>query len=408
MEKNAIVRTADIVVVGAGVMGASLAFHLAERNACRVVLLDKDHVGRGASGRSSALIRMHYTFPAEVQLAVKSLEIFLRWKEIVGEPSDFRKVGFVRIVPPSESENLKRNVEMQKSLGANTRVVSRQELKDIEPDWFVDDIDVAAYEPDSGYGDGTNVAAGFLSRACELGVTYLPKTRAQKILVSASQVFGVATSRGEIHAPSVVLATGNWTKELTDPLGIDVPIETEYHEVAIVRSAQGMKLHGSACVDTITKIYFRSDGRDKTLVGTMSGERPVDPENFPERPTHDSLAQICEMACRRIPALKEAELMRCITGVYDVTPDSRALLGRLLIDGLFVVAGFSGMGFKISPAVGLTMSELIIDGQARTVDLTAFRPSRFAEGHPIRPAYEYAGLTSNSGNPPDKVCPVKV
>jgi sarcosine oxidase subunit beta len=91
-----------------------------------------------------------------------------------------------------------------------------------------------------------------------------------------------------------------------------------------------------------------------------------------------------------------------------VTPDSRALLGRLLIDGLFVVAGFSGMGFKISPAVGLTMSELILDGQARTVDLTAFRPSRFAEGHPIRPAYEYAGLTSNSGNPPDKVCPVKV
>src|SRR5229473_1906346 len=137
---NSLPRTADIVILGAGVMGASIAFHLARRKPGNIVVLDKDHVGHGASGRSSALVRMHYSFPPEVQLALISLRMFQQWHEVVGEAGDFRKIGFVRIVHPNESQRLKLNVEMQRRLGVNVRLISREELKEIEPDWVVDDV----------------------------------------------------------------------------------------------------------------------------------------------------------------------------------------------------------------------------------------------------------------------------
>lgn len=383
-------RTADVVIIGAGVMGASVAFHLAMRKAGRIVVVEKDHVGAGSSGRSSAVVRMHYTFRGEVQLALRSLEIFQNWEEIVGEASDFRKTGFVRIVPPSDTERLKRNVAMQQSEGVNVRLVRGDELKELEPDWFVDDIETAAYEPDSGYADGANVASGFLSRARDLGATYLPRTSVQRILSNGSCVSGVATSEGEIHARTVILGAGNLNNALLQPLGISLPIEMEYHEVAILKNPPTMKSHASACLDGTTATYFRSDGGDKTLVGDRCGERPADPENFPQRPSQESLAEIWEMACHRSPRLKDAELMRGITGVYDMSPDGRPILGTWPGQtGLYLMAGFSGTGFKLSPAIGLTMTELILDGKSRTVDLAPFRPTRFAEGQLIHAPDEY-------------------
>jgi glycine/D-amino acid oxidase-like deaminating enzyme len=172
--------------------------------------------------------------------------------------------------------------------------------------------------------------------------------------------------------------------------GYDVPIECEYHQVAILRNAPGMKGGGCACIDSVTATYFRSDAHDKFLVGDFYGKRPVDPDDFPQRASDESLEEIMERACRRVPKLEGAEVMRGVTGVYDMTPDSRPLLGEIPgIRGLFVCAGFSGMGFKISPAIGLVMSELVLDGKASSVDIGPFRPSRFAENAPIKAEYEY-------------------
>ena len=171
-------KTADIVILGAGVMGASIAFHLARRKAGKIVVIDKDHVGRGASGRSSALIRMHYSFPPEVRLAVVSLHMFQNWRDIVGQPGDFHKTGFVRIVHPHENERLKRNVEMQRSLGARVELVDRVQLHKLEPDWKIDEVELAAYEPESGYGDGAAVAGDFLGAARDMGVHYFSRTEA--------------------------------------------------------------------------------------------------------------------------------------------------------------------------------------------------------------------------------------
>jgi sarcosine oxidase, subunit beta len=382
--------TADIVIVGAGVMGASVAFHLARCQAGRIVVIDKEHVASGGSGRSSALIRMHYSLPAEVKLALLSLNMFSHWRELTGEPSLFHKTGFVRIVQPNEMEKLKRNVEMQVALGANVQLISGEELRQLEPDWDVAEVERAAYEPDSGYGDGAGVANDFLARARDAGVTYMPKTHATAFLAKSERICGVVTDKGTIGAPCVVAATGPWTRQLLQPLGVDLPIETEFHQVAILRNAPDMRSGGCACIDSGTATYFRPDGADKFLIGDFYGKRPVDPDNFPQRASDDSLEELIERACRRIPKLEKAEVMRGVTGVYDMTPDCRPLLGEIPeVRGLYVCAGFSGMGFKISPGVGLVMSELLLEGRSKSVDIEAFRPNRFAECQPIKADYEY-------------------
>lgn len=383
-------KVADIVIVGAGVMGTSIAFHLARRGAGKIAVIEKDHVGRGGSGRSSALIRMHYSYPAEVQLAVVSLHMFQHWREIVGEPGDFRKTGFVRIVHPNECARLKQNVEMQRGLGVKVDLITRQQLKELEPDWNVDEVELAAYEPDSGYGDGAGVANDFLSRARDLGVAYLPRTAAVAFKVDGDKIRGMETEQGPIESPVVISATGPWSRPMFQAVGYDLPIETEFHQVAILKNAPDMKGGGCACIDSVTATYFRSDAHDKFLVGDFYGTRPANPDDFPQRASDDGLEEIIDRASRRVPKLVNAEVMRGVTGVYDMTPDSRPVMGEIPgVQGLFVCAGFSGMGFKISPAVGLVMSELVLDGSGKTVDISAFRPSRFVEGEPIKAEFEY-------------------
>ncbi|HKI25226.1 MAG TPA: FAD-binding oxidoreductase [Candidatus Sulfotelmatobacter sp.] len=387
---NSLPTAADIIILGAGVMGTSIAFQLARRKAGKIVVIDKDHVGRGGSGRSSALIRMHYSFPPEVQLALVSLHMFENWQEVVGQPGDFRRTGFVRIVHPNETERLKRNVEMQRSLGARVDLIDQHALKELEPDWNVDEVELAAYEPDSGYGDGAAVAGDFLAAARDLGASYLSRTQASALVVEAGYIHGVTTDHGTISAPIVICATGPWTRPLLKQVGYDLPIECEYHQVAILRNAPDMKGGGCACIDSVTATYFRSDAHDKFLVGDFYGKRPADPDDFPQRASDEAMEEIIERASRRLPKLASAEVMRGVTGVYDMTLDSRPLLGEIPgIDGLYLCAGFSGMGFKISPAIGVVTSELVLDGQGKTVDIHAFRPDRFARNQPIKAEYEY-------------------
>jgi len=383
-------RSADFVILGAGVMGASIAFHLARRRAGRILVLDKGDVASGGSGRSSALVRMHYSFPAEVDLAVKSLEIFRAWRDYVGRDGHFRETGFVRIVPERDLPNLEKNVAMQRAHGVDARVVTRGELAEIEPDWVVDDVPLAAWEPASGYGDGAGVATDFLDRARELGDAYASATRVTGFRVEGGAAAGVETDRGAAAAPVVVSAAGPWSRPLFAGAGFDLPVEPEYHEVAVLRNPAGMKEPGPACIDGITTTYFRSEVGGLTLVGDFWGRRGVDPDAYPQAPSTDSLAGLIERVAARVPGLADAGIRRGVTGVYDVSPDFRPLIGEIPgVRGLYVAAGFSGMGFKISPAVGLTVSELLLDGRASSVDISAFVPDRFARGRPIAAQWEY-------------------
>ena len=384
-------KTADVVVMGTGVIGTSIAFHLAKRKAGRILVIDKNLAAQGGSSRSSALVRMHYTLSTEVKLALKSLEIYRNWDDYVGRPAHFKKIGFVRLVPENEVERLKKNVEMQRALGSNTRLISAQELKEIEPDWKVDDIPIASYEPDSGYGDGTVTANDFLDRAREMGAEFLPRTLVTAFNVEGGRVRGVMTDKGAIEAPVVVSAVGPWTRPLFREVGIDLPIEPEYHRVAILKNPPGMKGEGVALIDSILSMYMRSEGRDMTLVGEFVGPRNVDPDHFPQSIPEEDIAEIAMMGARRIPALDDCGVVRGVTGMYDMSPDQRPLLGPVQgVEGLHIAAGFSGMGYKISPAIGLTMSELLLDGKSQTVDISIFDPGRFAAGKPIHAEFEYA------------------
>ena len=383
-------NNADIVILGAGVIGTSIAFQLARRAPGRIVLLDRDVVAAGGSGRSSALVRMHYSFPAEVELALRSLEVFNNWEEIVERPGHFRQVGFVRLVPEAETERLEAQVAMQRGLGANVQLISAQELVEIEPDWYADDVALAAYEPESGYGDGAVVAGDFLSRAREMGVEYRPHTSATALRSEGGRIGAVETDNGTIETPVVVSAIGPWTPPLLSTVGVKLPIEPEYHQVAVLKNPPGMKSEGCACIDSITRTYFRSDAGNLTLVGDFYGDRDVDPNDFQQNPPEEDLADLVMSATGRVPRLADAGIQRAVTGIYDVSPDTRPILGEVAeVSGLYVAAGFSGMGFKISPAIGMVMSELLLDGNAATVNIDAFRPDRFAQGALIKAEHEY-------------------
>ncbi len=391
-------KSADVVVLGAGVMGASIAFHLARRRAGRILVLDKGDVASGGSGRSSALVRMHYSFPPEVDLAVRSLEIFRDWRQYVGRDGDFRQTGFVRIVPERELDRLEKNVAMQRARGVEAEVLSREELSGIVPAWNLDDVPRAAWEPGSGYGDGAGVANDFLERAREMGVVYRSGTRATAFRAEAGRIAGVATERGEVSAPVVIAATGPWSRPLFAGVGFDLPVESEFHEVAILKNPAGHETTGPACIDGITTTYFRSEVGGLTLVGDFWGKRGADPDDFSQSASGESLAALAARAARRVPALADAEIWRGVTGVYDLSPDFRPILGEVPgIHGLYVAAGFSGMGFKISPAVGLAMSEIVLDGRADTLDVSAFSPARFAEGRLIKAQWEYGDEEPGSG-----------
>jgi len=383
-------RTADIVVIGAGVIGSAIAFQLSRRRAGHVVVVDKGEVASGGSGRSSALVRMHYSHPPEVALAKASYDIFVAWPDIIGLPTHFRKTGFIRLVPEGEIERLRRNVEMHRSHGIDAWVLSRAELREVAPAWDFSDVSAAAYEPDSGYGDGAGVAGDFLMRAREAGVEYRSGTKVEALRVEAGHVRGVVVPDGVIEAPQVVVATGPWCRPLLAAAGFDAPIETEFHEVAFLKNPPGLESIGPAGIDSPTETYFRSETGGLTLIGDFYGKRGVDPDGIAVGASQEGMLRLVERAARRIPALADAGLFRGVAGCYDMSPDARPLMGPVPgVEGLHLVAGFSGMGFKISPAVGVVMAELLT-GAPTSVDISSFRPSRFLEGQPIKATYEYA------------------
>jgi sarcosine oxidase, subunit beta len=385
--------TADVIIIGAGVIGAATALELSLLGVSDVLVLDRATAGSGMSCRSSALVRMHYTFAPEVQLAVRSDAMFRAWPELTGRPACIRRTGFARIVRPGEDSALRANLAMQRALGARAEEIDAAGLKELAPGLRVDDIACAAWEPDGGYGDGAIVAGDLLAAARARGVRYRPGTPVHALLRDGDRVTGVsAGADGEReYAGTVILAAGIWSPALARTAGLRLPIETELHRVAVLAHApwQGAPF---ACIDSVTQTYFRPEAAGAmTLVGSFAGPRGADPDHIPDTAGLQDLAPQVEAASHRLPALADAGIARGVTGVYDMTADARPLLGHLPgLDGLIVAAGFSGMGFKIAPAVGESLAGLIAGRPEGSVDLAPFRPSRFEEGMPIQPPNPYS------------------
>jgi sarcosine oxidase, subunit beta len=387
---------ADVVVIGAGCTGTSIAWQLAARGAGRVVLIDRQAIAAGATGRSSAIVRMHYVHEVLVRLALRSRQVFENFSAIVGAESGFRRVGFLAIYGPDDVHSLEANVAMQRRIGVDAQLLDAVGVLEVEPRLVADDIGAAAWEPDSGYADPVLTAQGFASAAEQLGVERRLGISVLALETGAHGVESVVTSGGRIATRSVVVAAGYRSAALLQPLDIDLPVTPVRHAIAIVeRSADFGSVH-PVVADRITTSYYRPEGARLTLLGfspPFDGE--VDAEVERDRLPSDAETHVLvERFCRRFPSQEVAVLRRGYTGVYDVTPDLQPYLGPIdEIPGLHVAFGFSGHGFKLSPAVGELIAENIVTGQTSLVDIKFFRPSRIAENRPIVAEHTYSVVT---------------
>jgi glycine/D-amino acid oxidase-like deaminating enzyme len=376
--------------VGAGVVGCSLAFHLARAGA-RVRVFDKGEICAGMSARSGALVRMHYTFAPEAELAWKSHHYFRNWSESVGGRCGFVETGFAVVVDQRNAGRLRANVAMLQRVGIDTEVVTVAELHQREPDAFVDDVALAAFEPQSGYADPVATTESLAAAAKRHGAEFSTNTPVARIVSRGGHAAGVVDASGHIHeADAVCVVAGPWTDALLAPTGTKIGIKSERAQIAFFKRPPQLK--HCIYIDTIAGSYFRPHGDDLTLAG-LGGWKPeaeANPDDYRESNDDDFVAAVRKRLAQRFPAMADAPYSRGHAGIYDVSPDSRAVMGAVPgVAGLFVAAGFSGTGFKTAPAVGASMAELILTGASTTVDLTPFGFERIMNRRMIESPNEY-------------------
>ena len=385
-------QTYDAIVIGAGVMGASIAFHLAERG-LKTAVLERKVTASGATAHSSGLVRMHYDLAAESELTFKSYKLYFSdWRERVGGDCGFINTGFMQIAKREHEDRLRGNVANQQRIGINTSVISADEVKKLFPDLLTDQFDYAAYEPDSGYADATLTTNSFLECAKQNGASLIQNCEVTAIHTAGGRVTGVSTTKGEVFAPIIVNAAGAWAKHVTSLAGIDVPLITWTHDVAFLhRPASLGKI--PAVIDDTINCYFRPEGGALILAaGEDESLRGEPPDAEDQTPTPTFLEKLIDAMVQRIPKIEESGLHSIHVGRDGITSDQRAIYGGSGLDGLYLACGLSGTGFKTSPAAGASLVELILDGAPKTVDISPFRFERFAEGKLLEGEYGYGHI----------------
>ena len=379
---------ADVAIIGGGIMGTSLAFALTQRGVRDVVVVERGTLAAGASGRTGALLRQHYSNVPEATLAHLSLKIFANWADEIGGDCGFERTGSIITVSTSGEdavnvERMRRNVAMQNRLGIRSEVIDAARLRELQPFTVADDVAAAVYESDSGYVDAVAATRGMGEAAVRGGARVLEGRAATGIIVEAGRVAGVATDAGPIAAGAVVCAAGAWSVPLLTAIGIAVPIEAQRVQVAVLARPLEMPAAGTMCyVDTAAGFFCRDAGPGRTLAGVGGGEFHdiVDPFAYDGRIDPSFGQAVKASLARRMPAMARATLLQGHACLYDMTPDTHPILGGVEgLNGLYLALGFSGAGFKKGPAIGRCLAEQIVDGRARTVDLTPFRLSRFAD-----------------------------
>ena len=408
-------ETADAVIIGGGIMGCSIACNLAltagQHGIRRITLLERDTLGSGSTGRSSAAIRMHYSTAVNAALAWRSLHIFRNFAEIIGGDCGYTQTGYLVFAGPDDLDAFHRNLAIQQSVGIATDLISPADASRLAPGFRVDDAAAIAYEPLSGHADASAAAYAYATRARAAGVTIRLQTPVAAIETTpdGSRVAAVRTrthtgARTRTHTgigdriatPIAVIATGPWTPRFLADHGIAAPFVATRHEVLHFRRPPDTVPYHPGGADIANRIYFRPEAQDLTLVGNGNHSDIVDdPEIYARRASPAFIQDIWQRLARRIPAIADAHLAAGYAGLYTNTPDSHPVIDRVDgIDGLYLCSGFSGHGFKLSPMVGVLMAELIAAGQAHTnnaltIDISPLRLSRFAEGSLNNPGYGF-------------------
>ena len=392
-ETTTMTEMADVVIIGSGIVGSSVAYHLAEKGCSRVLVIEREaHQGKGSTGKSMGGVRAQFATSVNIRMSLYSIDFFSRFDEVVGHPADYRAHGYLFCATSERHlEYLKTNRERQIALGLkNVELVSREDIAQFVPQLRVDDVVGGTFCPTDGFVDPHSVMMGFMLKARERGVRLWLDTEVTGIKVEPSlegrltfartaRVTGVLTSRGFISTRLVVNAAGPWAAEVARMAGADLPVEPLRRQLVPTEPFEKLPKRFPMVIDMSTGFHFRREGKGILLAWNDPEETPGFKEDFD--PTF--VEKILTHAASRVPCLADAEVnpRRAWAGLYEITPDHHAIIGPAPnVEGLYFVNGFSGHGVMHSPASGRITADLILDGHSDLIEASQLSVKRFGEG----------------------------
>jgi sarcosine oxidase subunit beta len=369
-----------IVIIGGGVVGASVAYHLTMRGAKDVLILEREaRQGEGSTGKATGGIRAQFETEINIKLSLYSIDFFERCDFDCG----YEPRGYLFFATDEKQlDYLKRNVEFQRSLGVkNVRIVDTKTIPDIVPGLNCEDIQGGSFGARDGFIDPLAVMRGFTEKAIGNGAEILTGTKALSIETTNGKVRFVEADQGKIECEKAVICSGAWARDLAKTAGIDLPVEPLKRQIVWAKSAKDLPANLPMVIDIGSGFHFRpaKNSRDEVLFAYPDAdETPSFDTNFDE----SFIAKVYKRARHRAPFLYETEVVRekCRAGLYENTPDHHAILGGCEIEGLYFANGFSGHGVMHSPATGRALAEIILDGEASFLDVSCLRLERFAKG----------------------------
>ncbi len=380
-------HSADVIVIGAGVIGCSVAWNLARLGAGRVLVLDRGRVAEGTSAMSSGILRTHYSVASNVELARRSWQVFEHFAATLDDDeasAGLVKCGYLIAAPSGDKlEALRGALATQQAMGIEVQMLDARQAQTLLPIAQFDDAALIGFEPQAGFADATLVATSYARAARRQGVRFLEGVAVTGLVQQAGRVTGVDTVQGRFTAGTVISAQNIWATELAAWIGLDLPVVAERHRVLALQGPQAytrtmpvFKDLGSAGM-----LYCRSYGGTQMLASEgTTGERLSAPSNEPGEVSMDHVLEVGAQVAQRFPSFESAGLATAWTGVYDVTPDWNPVLGRVNdLPGLIVACGFSGHGFKLSPAVGRVLAQEAL-GLPTDVPLAPYALARFERG----------------------------
>jgi sarcosine oxidase subunit beta len=370
--------TAQVVIVGAGIMGASIAYHLAARGCTNVLILEQAETEiAGSTARSVAGVRHQFSTEVNVRLSLYGVERLKHFDEEVGGHAELKQVGYLFLIDdPATWAEYQRSVAMQRRLGARVELLTPDEAARFVPKMRTEDLVGATFGPDDGYCDPYGIALGYLNRARDLGVRLLRATRVTGILVERGRVTGVATNDGRVSCEAVVNAAGSWAGEVGALAGLNVPVRPYRRCVYMTEPFARIPSPIPLIIDVGSGFYMRKE-QDNILFGMSN---LAEPSSHNVQVDWDWLDTVLECGLARFPILELAGLAEklCWAGSYEITPDHMPILGRHPdLPNYLDASGFSGHGIMHSPATGLLIAEEILDGRGHTIDIDELRITRF-------------------------------
>jgi sarcosine oxidase subunit beta len=372
-------ETADILIIGAGIVGCSLAYQLALQGASRVAVVDKDLICSGSTGRSAGGIRQQFATDLNIRLSLESIRMFERMPEELGVDPGFRRVGYLFLASTEAELGLfRQNVALQQRHGVPVQMVGPDDIRRLVPFVQLDGILGGTYCPTDGYAAPYEVTMGYAAAARRHGVTIHEQRAVTTVLQQSGRVVGVETASGPIHAPVVVNAAGAFAGQIGDMAGADVPVRPYRRQLFTTLPVPAFTPEPPLTIDYHRNWYFRGE------LGGCLFSGPKDEEStFNTNVDWEHLAESVEQAVVRLPLLAEAEIHRGWAGLYEISPDNNAILGPVPeLEGFYVAGGHSGHGFQHGPIVGKLMAELILT-ERTTIDIGALGIERFRTGKAV-------------------------